>query len=558
MTPELRRARLVILLAVTALASLVSAVFFPILSFEFIEFDVPDQVLRNPCIRGLTGENLKQIFTTKCINSYYPVRTLTCAIDYQIWGLDPWGFKLTNCLIHLANVLLVFWLILRFFRRSAGASPSAWWDVLLATFSAGMFAVHPLVVEPVTWVAGREELLMTLGALGCTHFHMSARDCGQDVGKTRRALGFHVGAAFCCAVACLSSAMAAVIPLLISAWDILTLTGPKWRKVVAGTAFLWLIAAMTILLKIEDKDLVGQAGVFSAERLMLILSVYWLNLVTFIWPTHLVLEYPCVTPKSLLDAEVILGGMALALTCVLLWRIRRQKSLLLALVWLCLALTPGSQVMNHEIHRADRFLYLPLVGLVLAVAMGLRLLRNLLKGRGAAPVIAAAGVCGLLAILSAGQVQSWRNTLSVWTNCLVAYPDHPVAYSGVARQLARSGRVSEAIEFYEISISLQPDNKFLFHEFALALATCPDENMRDYNRAIELAKQACKLTKGEDGESLLALAVVYAEARRFEEAAAMVNTAIELARAVGRPELMEELRRRLDIYQRRIPDRDPL
>lgn len=558
MAQELRRTRWLTLLAAAALASLVWAVFFPILGFEFIEYDVPEQVLRNPHVQGLTGENLKQILTTKCVTSYYPVRTLTFALDYQIWGMNPRGFKLTNGLIHLANVLLVFWLVLRLFPRSVDASPPAWWDVLVAGFSAGIFAVHPLVVEPVTWVAGREELLMTLGALGCIHFHVSARCCGQDAANTRRALGYHAGAAFCCAVACLSNAMAAAIPLLITAWDIVALTGPKLRKIVAGTACLWLVAAMTIFLKTEAKDLAGQTGVFSTERLMLVLNVYWLNLMTFIRPTHLVLEYPCAVPKSFLDAQVILGGLALILTCVLLWTLRRQKPLLFALAWFCLALTPSSQIMNHEIHRADRFLYLPLVGLALAVAMGLRLLRSLLKGRGTAPLIAVAGVCGLLAILSAGQVQRWRNTLSVWTNCLAVYPDHPMAYACVAHQMAKGGRMREAIEYYEISILFQPDNKFFLQEFALDLATCPEKNMRDYDRAIELAERACQLTKKKDGESLLALAVVYAEARRFEEAKAAINAAIELARADGRSELIKGLRRRLENYQRGIPNRDPL
>jgi len=558
MVPEPVPPRWMMLLAATVLASLVSAVFFPILGFEFIEYDVPGQVLENPYVRGLTGENLKHIYTTRCITSYYPVRTLTYALDYQLWGLNPWGFKLTGGLIHLANVLLVFWLILRLFPRSAEASPPAWWDVLLATFSAGMFAVHPLVVEPVTWVAGREELLMTLGALGCIHFHLSARRREQEAGQSRRVWGYHAGAAFCCAVACLSNAVGAVIPLLITAWDVLALTGPKLRKIVTGTAFLWLVAAMTILVKTDAKDLAGQAGIFSGERLMLVLNVYWLNLKTFIWPTHLVLEYPCAAPRSLLDAEVILGGLAVFLTCLLLWIFRRQKPILLALAWLCLALIPSSQIVNHEIHRADRFLYLPLVGLALAAAMGLRLLRNVLKGRGTAPVIAAAGVCGLLAILSAGQVQTWRNTLSVWTNCLAVYPDHPMAHAGVARQLARSGRMHEAIEYYETSISLQPGNKFLFQEFAQQLATCPEEKLRDYDRAIELAEQACKLTKWEDSESLCTLAEVYAQAGRFEEAVATLNTAIELAQAVGRPELYKGLRLRLDVYQRRIPDRDAL
>ena len=213
------------LFALCALAYLVCVVFFPVVTFEFIESDVSNHVVHNPYIRGLTAENLWHIFTSRCLTSYYPVRTLTYAADYQVWGLDPTGFKLTNGLIHLAIVLLALWLVLRLFDHpiSMVRSPGRYWDLAVATFSAGIFAVHPVVVEPVTWVAGREELLMTLGALGCIHFHLTARRLSDEGGKPRRATACWVAAAVCCAAACLSNAVAAVIPLLIVACDLLTL-----------------------------------------------------------------------------------------------------------------------------------------------------------------------------------------------------------------------------------------------------------------------------------------------------------------------------------------------
>ena len=108
-----------------------------------------------------------------------------------------------------------------------------------ATFSAGLFAVHPVVVEPVTWVAGREELLMTLGTLGCVHFHLTARRLERRGRQNPRAMACFFSAALCCAAACLSNAVAAVIPLLIVAWDVLTLTGPKLWRIVGGTSALW-------------------------------------------------------------------------------------------------------------------------------------------------------------------------------------------------------------------------------------------------------------------------------------------------------------------------------
>ena len=225
-------ARWPILLAAGALACLVAAVFFPILGFEFVDIDVGQQVVDNPYIRGLSGENLKHIFTSPCVYSYYPIRSLSFAVDYQIWGLNPTGFKLTNGLVHLANVLLVFWLMERLFRHPvlSDGSPNTWREVSLAAFSAAIFAVHPVVVEPVAWVAGREELLMTL---------------------------------------------AAVIPLLIVAWDVLTLSRPRFRKILGGTSALWGISAAAIVIKklaATNEAIAAEPGLFSTEWVALVLN----------------------------------------------------------------------------------------------------------------------------------------------------------------------------------------------------------------------------------------------------------------------------------------------
>ena len=146
-------------LAVLLLVYLVIAVFHPITSFEFTNLDVVGQLVRNPHVHGITLDNLKHIFTTWGYTSYYPARSLSFALDYELWGLDAEGYKLTNLILHLVNTLLVFWLIRRLFRDpcAAVASSSPRKDSGVALFSAAIFAVHPVVVEPVAWVPGREE-----------------------------------------------------------------------------------------------------------------------------------------------------------------------------------------------------------------------------------------------------------------------------------------------------------------------------------------------------------------------------------------------------------------
>lgn len=500
--------------AFAALACLVGVVFFPIVDFEFIDLDVQESVVDNLHVRGLTSENLQHIFTSRCITSYYPVRTLSYAIDYETWGLNAGGFKFTNGLIHLANVYLVFWLALRLLRRTASDDKSrgTWWDVSLAGFAAGVFGIHPVVVEPVTWVPGREELLMTMGALGCFHFHLTARRLGDDGARRGTTLSVHACAAFSCALACLSNAVGAVIPLLITAWDLVFLKRPRSRRIVCGTFVLWVIGAATIASKflapVAYNLVQAQAP---GQRLMMVLKVYWLNLKTLVWPTKLGLSYEVLPPESPFDTEVILGGMALGATCVLLWKLKRRKSVFFGCLWFGLALGPVSQIMPHHVPQADRFLYLPLVGLTLALAMGLRPLAGALKERNAVIGASAAGVLVLflLVVLSANQVRTWQNALTVWRNAVRVERNNMLAHRHFAYNLAEGGQFERAVSYYQMAVTLDPKDAAALATAGWLFGTYDDRELRDYALACKLVERACQLTNWKDRRVLDMFAVVH-------------------------------------------------
>jgi tetratricopeptide (TPR) repeat protein len=465
----------------------------------------------------LTGENIRHILTSPCIASYYPVRSLTLALDYEIWGLNPAGFKLTGGLLHLTNVLLVFWLLARMLRgreaaegqgdRQRGLDAGA---VAVATFSAGVFAVHPVVVEPVTWVAGREELLMTLGALGCVHFHLAARQPSGEGGGSRRAACL-VGAAFCCAFGCLSNALGAVIPLLVTAWDVLTLPSPKPRRILRGTAALWIIAAATVTVKVllpsgPQADLpwailVRQPGV--------VLAGYWLNLRTLAWPTGLAFSHEFIPPDDLPLAQVALGALAAVATCGLIWIVRGRTLVLYGLVWFCLALAPASQLMPHHLQRADRFLYLPLVGLAVGMGTAMVRLRPLVKGRPAVMASAAAagvGVLLLLDMLATRQVQNWRDEVTLWEHCVAVEPNNPRAHGYLAGAYENAGEADRARASYRKSLQLAPNLVWALNDFAIFLTSDDAPRLDDHRLAVELAERGCRLTEWRDPDLTLTLA----------------------------------------------------
>jgi hypothetical protein len=138
-----------VLLGVTLLT------YLPVLQCDFVNYDDPAFVLWNPALRlGLSAAGLRWAFTTVLSMNWHPLTLVSFLVDYQLFGLKPWGYHLTNLLLHLANTLLLF----RCLRVLTGAvAPSA--------VVAALFALHPLHVESVAWVADRNDLLSTLFAL---------------------------------------------------------------------------------------------------------------------------------------------------------------------------------------------------------------------------------------------------------------------------------------------------------------------------------------------------------------------------------------------------------
>ncbi len=498
-----------IILASLALTYLVAVVFYPILGFSFIALDVKQQLLDNPYVHGLTAQNVKHIFTTPCIASYYPIRSLTLAVDSQIWGLTPAGFKLTGILIHLANVLLVFWLILRLFRFPVAVEEPDMQrrnvdlgQVALATFSAGLFAVHPVVVEPVTWVAGREELLMTLGALACLHFHLSARRLGREQVRSWRQAACFVAAAVCCALACLSNAVGVAIPAIVTVLDALTLPKPRLGKILRGTLVLWLIGAGTLAVKSMLPS--GPQGDLPwpilARQPGIVLAGYWLNLKTLAWPTNLSLSYKMIRPDDLPVAQMALGAAAMVATCSLIWVARRRTWVLFGLLWFCLALAPTSQILPHHLQRADRFLYLPLAGLAVAAAMALASARHRLSSRAARIAVVAAGV-GLLVLLevfSTRQVHNWQNDATLWRHSIAVTPDNPRAHGYLGDAMQDLDETAQAAESYRMSLEMGPENVGVLNNFAICLTSRRAPQLDDHRLAVELAERGWQITEGRD------------------------------------------------------------
>ncbi len=448
-------------LAAVAAAGLVAAavwgVFHPVLGYQLTGFDEQSQVVENPLLADLSAAGLWRLVTTPVVTSYYPLRSLSLALDRALWGLDPTGFHLTNLVLHVANAWLLLALGVRLLADAGRRGPGA---ALWAGAGAALFALHPVVVETVAWVGAREELLMTLATLAALHLHLAGRRAAEAGRRRAGGIAWHAGAAAAVAAACLSSVSGAVAALLLPAMDLLRRPRPSLGALAAADLPPLAIAAGAVLLKLAGPSGFAPGAEAAAPaglaRGALVANVYRLNLQTLVWPADLAPAYPSAAPDGLASWGAVTGVAAALITlgllaAAVLWR---RPVVALGLAWVVLALAPSAQVLAHHIHRADRLLYLPLAGLATALAAWAA---GLAKGWARTAVAALAGAVLVACGARAHQVLPvWRDSLALFGRAVEAAPQSPSARNNLGLALAEAGRTSEADARFREALALNP------------------------------------------------------------------------------------------------------
>lgn len=428
--------------ACLVLLALTVTVFGSTVRFDFTNYDEVAQLIENPLVHQLTPCTLWGMFTQRVITSYYPLRVLSFAVDHVGWGMNPTGYHLTNVVLHAVNVLLVFALWLRLGSTEGEGRLGG------AVLAAAVFAVHPVVVEPVAWVAGREELLMTFFVLASLHLYVIGYGPGTwSAGRRVVARGLVIGAAL---LAGLSNAAAVVLPALIAGYALQRSDRARLGVLAGRMAPYVMIAAGVAGLKLAETtpagvptDVAQVPSLDGHQRILTALAALGRNVESIVWPTVLVPSYPFEVPMGVMDARVGAGVIAVLALGGLGWALRRDRLGVWALSWFLVAMLPTAQLWAHPVFRADRYLYLPVIGLAFALARWV--VRGAARlGQQRLLMVTAAVYVLLLAVQSSQQVWVWQNSRSVFAHTVAHYPHHADALINLGTALADEGNVDRA------------------------------------------------------------------------------------------------------------------
>lgn len=497
-----------------ALTAAILAAYRPLWHAQFVLFDDNDYVYRNDMVmKGLAWPGIVWALTTFRASNWHPLTWISHMADVQLYGLNAAGHHVTNLLLHIANSILLFLLL----RRMTGAQ----WPSALA---AGFFALHPMHVESVAWIAERKDVLSTFFWL------LTVCAYSRYVQESRK--GFYILSILLFALGLMAKPMLVTLPFVLLLLDYWPLRRPDVsvpRLVLEKIPYFILAAAsceLTIIAQRHAATLNSLETVPLSLRLESVPIAYMFYLVKTIWPTRLAVLYP--RPAVVPPGEVLLATLILAvITAWVVWRGRKQRFLPVGWLWFIGMLAPViGLVQAGDLFIADRYDYLSSVGLFIIVIWGAR---DWMPRLGARPAAIAAGLalagCAAATSLQAGY---WVNSETLFKHALSITKDNAIIENNLGLALfleqrydeslphllravnlnprdGRShynlgnlylaqGRVADALTQYDIEVQLTPQEPVAQFNFGKVLLdnNLPADALAHLERAVQLSPQSAE------------------------------------------------------------------
>jgi protein O-mannosyl-transferase len=488
------------------LALLTLAVYLPVARHGFILYDDGDYVTDNPVVRnGLTLSGIKWAFTTFHSANWHPLTWLSHMADCEWFGLNAAGPHCINALLHAANTVLVFALWWQLTRRKpeTGAPEDDDGAVWPAAFIAALFAVHPLHVESVAWISERKDVLSTffgLLALLCYARYAKSRVQSPEptVQSPQSQRAFYTLALFFFAAGLISKPMLVTWPfvmLLLDFWPFQRFNVSTFQRLLAEKLpFFALTAASCVVTYVAQsqgavRSLAAVPLVYRLENTSVVLATYLFKIV---WPARLAVIYPM--PQTI-PAALFIGCSALLLTITVGVCLAKKRYPFLPVGWFWFlgTLVPVIGLVKvGDAAMADRYMYIPSIGIFMIVAMGIKRISECMSlPKNLLPALAAV-VLAALTVVTERQLQFWRDDETLFKHAMDVTKDNAEAMINYGAALEYLGKPMEAMQQYRQAEKIAPDSYLTHADIGnlLDFMGKPAEALAEYQRALQLYPDA--------------------------------------------------------------------
>ena len=462
-------------------------VFWRVLNNEFVAYDDPQYIINNQHVQGLTIENIKWALTATRASNWHPLTWMSHMLDCQIYGAEKAkGHHATNLLFHIANSLLLFLLLTRM-------TGSVW----RSGFVAALFAIHPLHVESVAWVAERKDVLSTLFWLLTMWAYVRYT---EQPGIKR-----YLPVVLLFALGLMSKPMLVTLPLVLLMMDF----WPLGRLQTAVRSLIWekiplfaISAASCIVTYMVQQTALSSPNVQLGMRVANAFVSYISYIGKMMWPCKLAILYPF--PGNTIP-EWKVAGSALLLVCMTVLAIRarnRRPYFTIGWFWYLITLIPVIGLIQVGLQAmADRYTYVPLIGLFIAIAWGIpdiaafpRLPAVALAKAGlrlpAYPTlpILAGSVIMILTVCAWRQVGYWHDSFALFQHAAKVTINNFVAQTNMGDLLVAQGKIDEAMKCYNEAVRIYPGSVEIRLVFGKALY-----KQQKYDKAIAQYSEAVRI-----------------------------------------------------------------
>ena len=468
-----------VVFAVSIILLLTTIVYANTIHNDFTNWDDLSLVVENPAIRSLSIDNLIDIFTPKAGKTYQPVRVLSYAIDYYLWKLNPLGYHLGNITLHGFSAVILY-LLLSSLLKQIRSESSLESNRIIALLASLLFAVHPVDVEAVTWISSRKYGLLAFFYFSSFYFYIK----NSEKGRYHRI--YYALSIVSYVVSLLSSPFSVTLPAILFLYDYcrtrdITLYTIVKSRLLSYLPYIVLSISQFIILWNSFTTTPGPEPAIKSHEMnnvfytfltmLRVLYDYIKNLIFPFWLNNMYVDH---TSTSLFEYKVILSLLVILLLLgILCFQVRAGKKVILfCLGWFVLTWLPVSNIIPISTKMADRYLYLPAVGLFLLFSLSMYNTSHRWFSRKAKQLVAVPLIAFLvfsLSYLSIDRNRVWANSQTLWEDSLRKAPAYWVPHMNLGLTMAQQGRIEEAISYYGESLRLNPNSVHTHNNLGVVL-----------------------------------------------------------------------------------------